>query len=172
MIRLARPEDDAVLGELQVAAYTSQYAVKLPELVMPPQRLADLRNHADKRQHGSVFVYEQNGQIAGTIALFRFESPRSEAWIAGAATLRYLAVAPACHGQGLSRDLMDAAEREARRWGAPAVCLHVRQECDGLARLYMARGYVRDDRGDQDHRPVVFLDGYVLHFASEVAGPS
>jgi GNAT superfamily N-acetyltransferase len=163
MIRLATPQDDAELGELQVAAYTVQYARKLPDLVVTPQRLADLRNHADKRRHGTVFVCERDGSIAGTVSLFPYASPRSEAWIAGAATLRYLAVAAAFHGQGLSRDLMDAAEAQAWDWGVPAVCLHVRRECDGLARLYSARGYVRDVRGDQDHRPVVFLEAYALH---------
>lgn len=48
MIRVARPEDDAVIGEILVNAYVSQYARKLPHIVVDEARKADLRNVAER----------------------------------------------------------------------------------------------------------------------------
>lgn len=161
-IRLAREADDAVLGDLQVAAYTAQYSRLLPHFMPSPQRLAALRDQANRRLAGTVLVGERGGAVVGTVTLYPWGRPQSEAWIAGAADLRLLAIDPACHGQGLSQALMAAAEDLAWQWKAPAVCLHVRRGCDGVARLYQARGYVRDAAGDFSPMPGVELEGYVL----------
>lgn len=161
-IRLAREDDDALLGELQVAAYLAQYAGKRPHLMPGAQRLANLRDQAGRRLNGTVLVGERGGKIFGSVTLYRWGNPRTEAWIEGAADVRMLAVAPAFHGQGLSGALMDAGEAQAREWRASAVCPHARDGCDGVARLYMARGYRRDPAGDFAPMPNVALEGYVL----------
>ena len=88
-------------------------------------------------------------------------APGSEAWLPGAADLRALATHVDFHGQGLATPLLDEAERVARGWGVPAICLHVRRGAEGVARLYQRRGFVREPSGDMD-RPGVFLEAYVL----------
>ena len=67
-------------------------------------------------------------------------------------------------GKGLSRALLDEAERIAREeWRLSAVCLHVRRGNIGVAKLYRSRGYVREPEGDLD-LPEVELDAYALRF--------
>lgn len=161
VIREARPEDDAVIGELLVTAFVTQYAQKLPEVVYTEGRKQELRDVASRRKVASVLVAEVDGEVVGTVALFPPGAPGSEAWLPHAADLRGLATAVRYHGQGLARPLLDAAEALARKWGLDAVCLHVRRGASGVARMYMKRGYVREPVGDLD-LPTVFLEAYVL----------
>lgn len=163
-VRLAEPRDDAALGEILVQGYVTKYAKKMPQVVVGDERRATLRDVAGKRAIATVLVVEAGGVVAGTVAIFKPGAPTSEAWIAGAADLRHLAVDPAFQGQGLSKPLLDEAERIIRdEWKCPAICLHVRHGNVGVARLYMSRGYVRDPSGDLDY-PEVQLDAYVLRF--------
>lgn len=162
IVRDARPEDDAAVGDLLVAAFTVQYAAKMPQYTVGEQRQRDLRAVAHKRQQGAVLVAERGGQVVGTVTLFRPGSPDSQAWLPNAADLRHLATAPALHGQGLSRPLLDAAEARARSWGVDAICLHVRQGLVGVAALYQGRGYARTPEGDFHKPPDVVLDAFAL----------
>ncbi|MCI0569466.1 MAG: GNAT family N-acetyltransferase [Myxococcaceae bacterium] len=161
LVRDARPEDDAAIGELLVDAYVTQYREKMPHVVYDDARKRDLRAVAEKRKVAAVLVAELEGQVVGTVSLFPPGASGSEAWVPGAADLRHLATAPSVHGRGLSGPLMDAAEELARRWGVTAVCLHVRKGVEGVARLYQRRGYVRAPEGDLVY-PTVELEGYVL----------
>ncbi|SEU21559.1 GNAT family N-acetyltransferase [Stigmatella erecta] len=164
-IREARPEDDAAIGELLVDAYVTQYAKKLPEVVYTDERKRALRDVASKREAATVLVAEVNGEVAGTVALFRPGAPGSEAWVPHAADLRHLATAVRYHGQGLGKPLLDAAEALARTWGVAAVALHVRRGAAGVARMYQQRGYVRTPEGDLD-TPSVYLEAYLLRLGA------
>ncbi len=161
IIREARPEDDAAIGELLVDAYVTQYAVKMPEIVYTEERKRALRDVAGKRAVAKVLVAEVDGEVAGTVALFPPGAPGSESWTPNTANLRHLATAVRYHGTGLSRPLLDAAERLGREWGVDAVSLHVRREVHGVANLYQRRGYVRTPEGDLD-TATVFLEAYLL----------
>jgi GNAT superfamily N-acetyltransferase len=161
LIREAQPEDDPAVGDLLVEAFITQYAKKLPDVVYTEERKRELRDVASRRKVASVLVAEVDGVIAGTVALFRPGAPGSEAWLPNAADLRGLATAVRYHGTGLARPLLDAAEDLARKWGVDAICLHVRKGAEGVARMYMKRGYVREPSGDLD-LPSVFLTAYVL----------
>ena len=163
-VRAARPEDDEAIGELLVAAYTTQYAKKMPDVVYTEERKRDLRAVAQKRAVASVWAAELDGEVVGTVALYPPGAPGSEAWLPDAADLRHLATAPAVHGQGLSAPLMEAAEAQARAWGVKAVCLHVRKGVQGVARMYMSRGFVRAPEGDLVY-PTVSLEAYILPLA-------
>ncbi len=161
VIRDARPEDDAVIGELLVSAFVTQYAQKLPEVVYTEARKQELRDVASRRKVATVLVAEVDGEVVGTVALFPPGAPGSEAWLPNSADLRGLATPVRYHGQGLARPLLDAAEALARKWDLDAVCLHVRRGVAGVARMYMKRGYVREPAGDLD-LPSVYLEAYVL----------
>jgi ribosomal protein S18 acetylase RimI-like enzyme len=166
VIREARPEDDAAVGEILVAGYVTAYARKMPEVVVSATRRATLRDVASKRSIATVLVIEVDGAVKGTVALFKPGAPTSEAWLPNAADLRHLAVDPSMHGKGLAKPLLDEAERIAREnWKVAAICLHVRRGNAGVAKLYMSRGYVRTPEGDLDY-PEVKLDAYVLRFTT------
>jgi predicted N-acetyltransferase YhbS len=161
-VRLAQPRDDFEVGELLVRAFTEQYAVKLPEVVLSDGRRADLRAVAAKREVATVWVATQGERVVGTVALWAPGTPGSEAWLPNAVDLRHLAVDASVRGQRVSGTLLDAAEAKARELHASHVCLHVRQGAVGVRALYEARGYVRQPEGDLDKRPDVFLEALVL----------
>ncbi|MCP3136972.1 GNAT family N-acetyltransferase [Pyxidicoccus xibeiensis] len=161
LVREARPEDDAVVGELLVEAFITQYAKKLPEVVYTEQRKAELRDVAARRKVATVLVAEVDGEVVGTVALLPPGAEGSEAWLPNSADLRGLATSVRHHGSGLGKPLLDAAEALARKWNMDAVCLHVRKGAEGVARMYMKRGYVREPVGDMS-LPSVFLEAYVL----------
>ena len=163
-VREARAEDDAAVGEILVAGYETDYARKMPHVVVGEMRRATLRDVAGKRAIATVLVAEVDGRVVGTVAVFKPGAPTSEAWLPNAADLRHLAVDPSMQGKGLARPLLDEAERIAREdWRVSAICLHVRHGNEGVARLYMNRGYVPTPEGDLKY-PDVELDAYVLRF--------
>lgn len=161
-IRDARPEDDAIVGELLVEAFVTQYAKKLPEVVYTDERRRALRDVASKRAVARVLVAEVDGEVVGTVALFPPGAPGSEAWTPNTADLRHLATAVRYHGMGLGRPLLDAVEDIARQWGVDAIALHVRRGVQGVAEMYQRRGYVRTPEGDLDHLPLVYLEAFLL----------
>jgi predicted N-acetyltransferase YhbS len=161
VVREARPEDDAAVGEILVSGYLTRYAQKMPEVVLTDRRKDELRDVASKRKEAAVLVLELDGKVVGTVALWAPGSPRSEAWLPQAWDLRHLAFDPAVHGRGLSAPLLDRAEQMARDSGARFICLHVRRGNKGVAKLYGARGYERDPKGDLEF-PEVLLDAYFL----------
>ena len=164
VVREAQPADDAAVGEILVDGYLTAYARKLPHVVVGEERRATLRDVARTRAIATVLVVEVDGRLAGTVALFKPGAETSEAWVAGAADLRHLAVAPSTQGKGLAKPLLDEAERIAREvWKVTGICLHVRRGNAGVARLYQSRGYVRSPEGDLKY-PEVELDAYLLKF--------
>jgi GNAT superfamily N-acetyltransferase len=165
LIREARPEDETRIGDLLVDAFLTVYARKMPEVRYDDARKKDLRDVAAKRGRAVVLVAEIDGQVEGTVSIFKPGAEGSEAWLPGAADLRHLAVDPRLHGKGLSKPLLDRAEAIARdEWKAPAICLHVRRGAAGVARLYQSRGFVREPSGDID-KPTVYLEAYALRLA-------
>ncbi len=167
VIREAGPEDDSRIGELLIDAFISTYARKLPGVVYDDARKAELRDVSVKRLRATVLVAGMNGQVVGTVAIFKPGAPSSEAWIPNFADLRHLAVEPRLHGKGVSKPLLDRAEEIARdEWKTDGICLHVRQGASGVALLYQKRGFQRDPSGDIQ-RPTVFLEAYRLRFSSK-----
>jgi ribosomal protein S18 acetylase RimI-like enzyme len=161
IVREARPEDDLVVGEILVSGYLTRYAQKMPEVVLTDRRKAELRDVASKRREALVLVAELEGMVVGTVALWAPGAAASEAWLPEACDLRHLAIDPSAQGRGLSKPLLDVAERRARELGAKYICLHVRRGNKGVAALYVGRGYVRAPEGDLD-LPEVLLDAYYL----------
>lgn len=162
VVRDAAAKDDHAIGELLVAAFERTYARKMPEVVMGEARRAELRDVKAKREVAKVWVYEREGKVIGTVAVWPSGAARTEAWISGAVDLRHLAVDEEHRGGDVSKKLLDSAEAHARAIGAPAVCLHVRRGAVGVRKLYESRGYQRRPEGDLDFLPEVFLEAFAL----------
>lgn len=163
-IREATEADDWAVGELLVRAFLTNYARELPEVVITDQRKADLRAVAAKRAAAKVWVAHRAGEVVGTIALWPAGAKGSEAWLPNAVDVRHLGVDASVQGQGVSKQLIQAAEAWARAHGAKSACLHVRRGAVGVRRVYERCGYVRDPSGDLDQLPHVFLEALFKHF--------
>jgi predicted N-acetyltransferase YhbS len=161
-IREATSADDEAIGELLVQAFVEQYARKMPEVQVTERRKRELRDVASKRSVAKVWVADRGGELVGTVAVWPMGAAGSEAWLPESCDLRHLAVAASARGQGVSSRLLDTAEAWVRGAGAKQVVLHVRRGAVGVRALYEARGYRRDESGDLDLRPEVFLEAFVL----------
>lgn len=146
LIREATAADDAATGALRVRAYGWRYAQR--GIDVPDGRWADLRDAAATRAQAKVFVGEEDGRIVATVALFPPGTKDNESWIENAVDLRFFAIDPEFQGRGFSKLMLDAAEEWVWSAGYDVICLHVRREAQGIARLYEARGYRRDPKGD------------------------
>jgi GNAT superfamily N-acetyltransferase len=161
-LRDSKSADDAFIGEMLIRSYAAKYAEKMPEVYLPPERLADLRDVERKRRTGgTVLVAEIDGQIAGTVTLYPPGHEESEAWLPNYADLRYFVIDLPFQGRGLSRVILEAAHARIWSWGCDGICLHVRRGAHGVARTYVTHGYRRASEGDME-KPTVLLDGYVL----------
>lgn len=164
VLREAEPKDDAAIGELLVEAFVSNYARKMPEVVVTDTRKAELRDLASKHGVAKVWVAEVDGATVGTVTMWPPDAAKSEAWIPNTGDLRQLAVAKELQGSGLSKQLLDLAESWARGQRYAGVCLHVRRGAAGVRKVYEKRGYVRRPEGDLDFTPDVFLEAFFLAF--------
>lgn len=161
-IREAVAADDEAIGELLVQAFVEQYAKKLPQVQVTDRRKRELRDVAGKRAVAKVWVAESNAVVVGTVAVWPMGAQGSETWLSDSCDLRHLAIAASVRGQGVAGRLLDVAEAWARGSGAKRVVLHVRRGAIGVRRLYEARGYLRDESGDIDALPEVFLEAFML----------
>ena len=162
-IREATPADDAELGELMIESFVSTYARKMPEVRVTDSRKADLRDVASKRALGKVLVCEsEHGMLLGTVTIYPPGTPGSRDWLGGHSDLRYMAVRPTHFGQGIADALIRAAIDQARAWTARGIILHVRQGATGVAKVYLRHGFQRRSDGDQDLRPEIYLEAYLL----------
>jgi len=146
IIREATAADDAATGELRVRAYGRRYAEQ--GIAVPEGRWADLRDAAATRAQATVLVGEEAGRLVATVALYPPGTKDNESWIENAVDLRFFAIDPELQGRGFSKAILDAAEEWVWRAGYNTICLHVRREAKGIARIYEARGYRRDPHGD------------------------
>lgn len=163
--RLATPSDDAAVGELLVTSFIASYARRKPDYQVTPDRQKDLRNVAEKREHGAVIVLETaDGKIAGCICLLKPDAPSATTWLPGFAEWKQMAVLPELHGAGASTLLTSAAFDLCREWGARGVCLHVREGLTGLYKYYERLGFSRDPHGDTTYSPTVRLIGFSQPF--------
>lgn len=147
-IRQASGIDDDEVGDLLVRSFGETHAEKLPNAMLPPSRVTELRDVKTRREHGRVFVLELGYRIVGTFALIRPGSDLSDSWLPNGATLRCVAVDPEFHGLGFAQALLAQSEEVARTWEADYICLHVFKGATGVAKLYQARGYLREPCGD------------------------
>jgi GNAT superfamily N-acetyltransferase len=149
ILRRARPEELAAVGELTLAAYTADgflveddfYAAELLDAARRGAE-AELIVAADRASH----------ELFGTVTFCLSGSHYAEIARAGEAEFRMLAVAPAARGRGVGHALARWCVDRAREQSCTAVMLSSLAEMHTAHRLYERMGFHR--RAERDWMPV------------------
>ncbi len=142
LIRSARAADIAAIERIVQEAY----ARYLERMDRPPGPMLD--DYAAHVRQGNAWVLECEGAVAGVLVLL----PEVD-------HLRVdnIAVAPAAHGRGLGRLLLDFAEAEARRRGLGELKLYTNTAMHENVAMYAHLGWVEYARGEQAGYQRVFM---------------
>lgn len=139
VIRPARPDDRARIEAIVEAAY-SPY---LQRMNRKPAPMVD--DYARRIADGQALVLEADGTVAGVLVLEDHPGDALEDQ-GGFLLLDNIAIDPACHGQGLGKQLMRFTEQEARRRGYGVIELYTNEVMvENIAR-YRHLGYVEMKR--------------------------
>jgi ribosomal protein S18 acetylase RimI-like enzyme len=147
MIRNARPDELAEIGEIRVAAYRADGYLAAESHYEPTLRALG----ADGT--GEVLVAERpDGKLVGTVMLQRW--PQAGEVVAGPdeAEVRALAVLPAARGDGLGRALLAAVLDRAVHAGVRHLVLSTQTAMKTAHHLYESSGFQRIP--DRDWSPV------------------
>jgi len=137
-VRLAHRDDADAIGRL-LYAFNREFDEPAPE---PPVLAARIRQLLD----GGDTLVLLAGDGPDGLAVLRF---RAAIWSAGLECyLAELYVIPAKRGQGLGRDLMQTALREARNRGADTMDIGVDEPDLAARRLYESLGFTNKAGGD------------------------
>jgi GNAT superfamily N-acetyltransferase len=165
LIRDVRPDEYATVGELVVDVYRSI----IPHI---DEYAGELRGVAERISAGvSVWVAEEDGQLAGTVTYVPGLGPYAEFKDPGGAGIRMLAVLPEFQGHGIGEALVRACLDRARANGRQRVYLDTTQWMDTAQRLYRKIGFVRAPNLDWEPAPGVTLSAYIYELESE-PGPT
>ena len=159
-IREARSDEHAELGALTVAAYRSL------DPVLSPDYEAELADVAGRAAAATVLVAVEGGRLLGGVTYIPdAENPLAEHVDPHAASLRMLAVDPACHRQGVGRRLTEACTARAASEGKESLILHTADSnASGLA-FYEALGFDRVPELDWEPEPGFRLLGLRIEVA-------
>lgn len=142
MIRPARPDDAAAIKKIVAQAY----GPLSERMTQTPAPMLD--NYPARIGQGVVDVFESQGVVIGMIILV----DQTDALM-----LENVAVAPAAHGQGIGRRLIDHAEVQAKRRGFDRVRLYTHATMVENQAMYTRLGYAETARGvDQGYDRVQF----------------
>jgi ribosomal protein S18 acetylase RimI-like enzyme len=137
-IRLADRDDADAIGRL-LYAFNREFDEPAPEPSALAERMRQLLDGGD-----TLVVLAGDGPDG--LAVLRF---RAAIWSAGLESyLAELYVAPARRGQGLGRQLMEAALREAGNRGADTMDIGVDEPDLAARRLYESLGFSNRSGGD------------------------
>lgn len=156
LVRPARPEEYAEIGELTARVYVDGGHTR-------PDRpyVAVLRDAAARAGQGELLVAEDaDGRIVGSVAFAPGDSPLAETAGPGEAGFRMLAVDPAARGRGVGEALVRACLERAAALGARVVRLSTQPDMHAAHRLYERLGFVRTPDLDWSPMPDVHLVTY------------
>lgn len=143
MPRLARAEEAPVLHALVREAY----AHYVPRIGREPAPMTD--DYSARIAAGEAWVEEADGAPVGVLVLEEGED---------GLLLDNIAVAPAAHGKGHGKALLEFAEAEARRRGHRRIHLYTNEKMVENIALYTRIGYVETHRAQQAGHHRVFME--------------
>jgi ribosomal protein S18 acetylase RimI-like enzyme len=158
IIRDARPDEHAAVGELRVAAYRALGL--LPE----GSRYAEtLRAFGFGGDYEVLVATDEAGNgILGTITLEPFGPASELAKDETEADIRAFAVAPDAQGQGVGRKLIAAVIERAEKRGVRQLRLCTQAEMRAAQHLYATAGFSRTPELDFAPVPGLTLRAYEL----------
>jgi ribosomal protein S18 acetylase RimI-like enzyme len=155
MIREARPDERALVGELRVAAY------RAGGLLSAATDYADTLRGFGFGGDCAVLVAEDGvGRVVGTITLELFGPDSELARDAAEADIRAFAVDARAQGQGVGRELLRAVMERAARSGVRRLRLCTLPAMKAAQHLYAATGFTRTPDLDFEPAPGVALRAY------------
>jgi GNAT superfamily N-acetyltransferase len=152
VIRPARPEEHAAVGELVVGAYRAGGHLRRDEGY--GVHLADVAGRADEHP---VLVAERDGLLVGTVTICPPGTPHSKDARPDEVEFRYLGVAREAWGTGVADALVAACDDWAREHGAAALVLSAIDWNDAATRLYERLGFDRAPERDREPAPGILL---------------
>ena len=161
IIRDARPDEHAAVGDLRVTAYValgllfarSEYAETLRGLGFSGgDEVLVATDEAGEAGHG----------VLGTITLGAFTPASELAKDETEADIRAFAVAPSAQGLGVGRKLLAAVIERAEQHGIRRLRLCTRPEMEAARHLYASIGFTRTPELDFSPGPGVTLQSYEL----------
>jgi ribosomal protein S18 acetylase RimI-like enzyme len=157
MIREARPDEHALVGELRVAAY------RAGGLLSESTGYADTLRGFGFGGGCMVLVAEDTcGRLVGTVTLEPFGPGSELARDETEADIRAFAVDARAQGQGVGRELLRAVTEHAARGGVRRLRLCTRPAMEAAQHLYSAAGFTRTPDLDFEPAPGVALRAYEL----------
>jgi ribosomal protein S18 acetylase RimI-like enzyme len=169
IVRDARPDELAKVGEIRVAAYVADGFMSPESGYAPTLRALGLDGN------GTVLVAvapEDDSQILGTVMLQPW--PHAGQVVAGRdeAEIRALAVIPEARGRGIADALLQAVIERAARQGVRHLVLLTQPEMLTAQRLYQRAGFRRLADRDWSPAPGMILLAYGLALTGgRQAGP-
>jgi len=158
IIRDARPDEHAAVGELRVAAYRALGL--LPE---GSQYAETLRAFGFGGDHEVLVAIDEAGNgILGTITLEPFGPASELARDDTEADIRAFAVAPDAQGQGVGRKLIAAVIERAEKRGLRRLLLCTQPAMRTAQHLYATAGFSRTPELDFSPVPGLTLRAYEL----------
>ncbi len=161
VVRDARPEEYAALGELTVAAYRAVGEIDAdyyPELLDVAGRAREVPILAA--------VDEATGRLLGTATYVPGPGPFHEGNFGEAASMRMLAVAPDAQGRGVGRLLAEVCLERARAAGRASFALYTRPFMVAAQQLYESLGFRRVPDLDWEFAPGEWLWAYRLELSA------
>ena len=155
VIRVARPPDVALAGDVVAGAY-------LNDLSVSDGYVEFLRDAATRAREAVLLVAMDGGLLLGSVTYALGGTPLAQRAGADEAELRMLGVSPAARGRGVATALVRECIDRARRDGARRIVLSTQPEMLAAQRLYQRLGFARRPDLDWLPEPAVILLGYEL----------
>lgn len=152
VVRVARPDELAAAGGVCVEGYAAA-----GQLEPGSPYAATLRDAAARAGRSTVLVAVRGDDVVGSATICAPGSTEHEIGGPDETEFRFLAVHPDAWRTGVGEALVAAIDAHARRTGARAVVLSVRDINPGARRMYERLGFVAVPDRDWSPRPGVDL---------------
>jgi ribosomal protein S18 acetylase RimI-like enzyme len=156
-IRLARPEEYAVLGAITVAAYTADGL-----LHNDADYVEELEDAARRAEQAELWVAMDDDTVLGSVTYCPPGSPYRELAHEGEGEFRMLAVDPAARRRGAARALVERCIARSREAGDHRMVICSLPQMTRAHRLYTDLGFVRVPEMDWWPVPEILLLGFAL----------
>ncbi|WP_300300503.1 GNAT family N-acetyltransferase [Ferrovibrio sp.] len=133
---------DSAEADTIAALVISAYCDYRPSLTAENwQAMESGLSKAGRIEHAHNIVAECDGAMAGYVAYFPPGNSSPKLFEPAWASIRLLAVSPACRGQGLARLLTETCIERAQRDGAATIGLHTSEVMTRARALYERMGF-------------------------------